>query len=116
MIKSQFSCCPLICMFSSREANKLINRVHERSIRIVSNYNASNFENLLEENKEITIHQRNLQVLMIEVYKIINGYAPPIMDNFFIFRENTRNSSSFQIISNRNKKNPVRYGSQTIFY
>ena len=100
MIKSQFYYCPLIWMFSSRKANNLINRIHERSIRIISGDNESNFENLLEKNKEITIHQRNLQVLMIEVYKIINGYAPPIMDNFFIFRENTHNLRNFQIILN----------------
>ena len=65
---------------------------------MVSGDNESNFQNLSENNKEITIHQRNLQVLMIEVYKIINGYAPPIMDNFFIFRENTHNLRNFQII------------------
>ena len=61
----------------------------ERFIRIVSGGNKSNFENLLEKSKEITIYQRNLQVLMIKVYKVINGYAPPIMGNIFIFRENT---------------------------
>ena len=115
MIKSQFSYCPLIWMFSSRKSNNLINRIHERSIRIVSSDNESNFENLLEKNKEITIHQRNLQILMIEVFKIINGYAPPIMDNFFIFRENTHNLRNFQIILNENKKT-VRYGSETISY
>ena len=60
-------------MFSTRKAKNLISRIHERSIRIVSGDNESNFENLLEKNKEITIHQRNLQVLMIEVFKIING-------------------------------------------
>ena len=91
MIKSQFSCCPLIWMFSSRKANNLINRIHERSIRIVSGNIESNFENLLEKNKEIIIPQRNLLVLMTEVFKIINRYAPPIMGNVFIFRENTHN-------------------------
>ena len=50
-------------MFSSRKANNLINRIHERSIRIVSGDNESNFENLLEKNKEITVHE-----MMIEVY------------------------------------------------
>ena len=104
MIKSQFSYCPLIWMFSSRKSNKLINRIHERSIRIVSSDNESSFENLLEKHKEITIHQRNLQILMIEVFKIINGCAPPIMDNFFIFRENTHNLRNFQITLNENKK------------
>ena len=90
MITSQFSYCPLIWIFS-RKANNLINRMHERSIRIVSGDIESNFENLLEKDKEITIHKRNLQVLIIQVDKIINGYALPTMDNFFIFRENTHN-------------------------
>ena len=79
MIKSQFSYCPLIWMFS-RKANNLINRMHERFIWIVSGDIESNFENLLEKNKKITIHKRKLQVLIIEVDKIINGYAPPTMD------------------------------------
>ena len=65
--------------------------MHERSIRIVSGEIESNFENLLEKDKEITIHKKNLQVLIIQVDKIINGYALPTMDNFFIFRENTHN-------------------------
>ena len=62
MIKSQFSYCPLIWMFSSRKTNNLMNRIHERSTRIRSVDNESNFENLLEKNKEIAIHQRNLLV------------------------------------------------------
>ena len=91
-------------MLSSRKANNLINRIHDRSIRTVSSDKESNFENLLGKNKEITIHQRNLQVLMTDVFKMINGYDPPIMDNFFIFRENTHNLRNFQIILNENKK------------
>ena len=53
--------------------NNLINRIRERSIRIVRGDNESSVENLLEKNKEITIHQINLQVLMIKIFKIING-------------------------------------------
>ena len=58
MIKSQFSYRPLIWMFSSKKSNNLINRIHERSIRIVSSDNESNFENLLEKNKEISAKKR----------------------------------------------------------
>ena len=102
-------------MFSSRKANNLINRLHERSIRIASGDDESNFENFLEKNRGITIHQRNFQVLMTEVCKMINGYDPPILDNFFIFRENTHNFRNFQIILNENKK-AVRYDSDAISY
>ena len=50
---------------------------------------------------------------MIEVYKIINGYATPIKANFFKFRENTHNLRNFQIILNKIKK-AVRYFSKAI--
>ena len=86
MIKCQSSYCPLIWMLSSRKASNFINRIHGRSIQIVSGVGQSNFENLSEKNKEITIHQINLQVLMIGVYKIINGYTPSILDNLLMFR------------------------------
>ena len=91
-------------MFSSRKANHLIKRIHERSIRIARGDDKTNFDNFSEKNREITIHQRNLQVLMIEVYKIINGCAPPIIDNFFIFRENTHNLRNFQNILKTKKQ------------
>ena len=52
---------------------------------------------------------------MIEVFKMINEYAPPIVNNFFIFRDNTHNLRHFQIIFNENKK-AERYGSEAISY
>ena len=69
----------------------------------------------LENNKDITVHQKNLQILMTEVYKNVNGEAPAIMKNLFIFRENIYNIKNFQIIANENK-NTVRYGLVTICY
>ena len=115
MIKSQFSYCPLVCMFSSRKSNNLINKIHERTLRIISNDNKSSFEQLLINDNDMTIHQRNLQVLMTEVYKIVNGYAPPIMQNLFLFRENVHNIRNFQDIANENK-HTVRYGLETVSY
>ena len=52
---------------------------------------------------------------MIEVFKILNGYAPSVMDNFFIFRKNTHNLINLQIISSENRKT-VRYGSKKVSY
>ena len=52
---------------------------------------------------------------MIEVFKMINGYAPPIMYYFFIFKENTHNLRNSQIILNENKI-AVRYGLEKISY
>ena len=120
MIMSQFSYCPIIWMFSSRRSNNLIKKVHERSLRLITNDENSSFETLLQNINDITVHQRNLQILMTEVYKIVKGEAPAIMKNLFNFRKNIHNIRNFQIIANENKnavsKNTMRYGFKTICY
>ena len=68
-------------MFSSRRSNNLINKVDERSLRLITNDENSSFETLLQNINDITVHQRNLQILMTEVYKIVKGEAPAIMKN-----------------------------------
>ena len=89
-------------MFSSRRSNNLINKVHERLLRLITNDESSSFKTLLQNINDITVHQRNLQILMTEVYKIIQGEAPAIMKNLFILRENIHNIRNFQIIANEN--------------
>ena len=60
MIRSQFSYCPLKWMFCSRKSNSLINKVHERPIRIVGNDKLSDFKRYLSSNDKINFHQKNL--------------------------------------------------------
>ena len=96
-------------MFSSRLSDNLINKVHERSLRLITNDENSSFETLLQKDEDITVHQTNLQVLMSQVYKIVKGEAPAIMKNLFIIRENTHNIRNFQVIANE-KKDKIRYG------
>ena len=102
-------------MFCSRDANNLIKNVQEGSLGLITNDKTSTFEHLLQTNNEITTHQRNLQVLMVEVFKIIDGLAPPIMEDFFLFHENTYNIRNFQITFNESKKT-VGYGLKTVKY
>ena len=40
-------------------------------------------ESLLERDKSVTIHYRNLQLLATEMYKLKNGLTPKIMQNYF---------------------------------
>ena len=94
MIKSQFAHCPLVWMFCFRQSSNLINKVHERALKLIYQDN-SNFEVLLEKQHDFSIHQRNLQVLMTEIYKILNGIAPPIMNSLFTFRLNQHNLTDF---------------------
>ena len=78
IIKSQFNYCPLVWMYCSRQSNNLIIRVHKRGLRLTyRNKTNKEFQQTLRGKNEPTIHQKNLQVLMTEVYKIVNGIAPP---------------------------------------
>ena len=102
-------------MFYSRKSNNLINKVQERALRLITNDYQSSFNILLDKCNEFSIQQRNLEALMIELYKIIHQIAPPIMNSLFVFRENTHNIRNYQILSN-NVRKTVRYGLETILY
>ena len=94
MIKSQFAYCPLVWMFCFRQSNNLINKVHERALKLIYQDN-SNFEVLLEKQHDFSIHQRNFQVLMTEIYKIVNGVSRHIMNSLFTFLLNQHNLRNF---------------------
>ena len=95
-------------MFCSRKFNNLINKIHERSLRISCKDQKTSYQNLLETHNDLTIHQINLQVLMTEIYKIVNGVVPPIMDPLFEFRSNEYNIGNFQVLST-NFRRTVNY-------
>ena len=68
-IVSSLSYCPLIWMFCGKTSNREINRIHKRALRILLNDYEASFEELLRRNNEQTVHTKNLQKLMTEVYK-----------------------------------------------
>ena len=72
-------------MFCLRNTNNLINKIQEISLRFIISVKTSTFE---QASKEMTTHQKNLQVLMGEAFKIVDGFTPPIMDDFFLFPGN----------------------------
>ena len=72
-IISQFNYCLLIWMIHNKGHNNKISHIHDRALRIVHNdYNCS-FVDLLNKDKSVTIHQRNLQQLAIETFKVKIG-------------------------------------------
>ena len=67
-IFSQFGYCPLAWMFYSRKLNNRINYIHERALRIAYRDYESTFQQLLKQNKSVSIHQRNLKILATEIF------------------------------------------------
>ena len=68
-------------MFCSRKSKNLIKLVHGRSLRIVVNDKLSDFKTLFSDSDKIKIHQKNLQILTMEVYKIIKGNEKKLYNN-----------------------------------
>ena len=59
-------------MFHDRNINNKINRIQEGALRFVDKDNASHFEQLLENDNSVSIHQKIVQLLLIEIYKTKN--------------------------------------------
>ena len=97
--KSQFSYCPLSWMFHSRTSNSKINRLQEICLHIIYSYNTSSFTDLLEIDKSVSVHYRNIQVLATELQKFVNGESPTLVSDSFKLNNmtlyNTRNRSTF---------------------
>ena len=74
---------PRAWMFHSRKLNNEINRLHERCLRIMYNDSSSTFERLLTKDNSISIHDRNLQVLAIETFKLYTEQGPDTLQDVF---------------------------------
>ena len=76
-------------MIHNRGLNNKINHIHERDLRITYDDCSSSFEDLLNKDKSVTIHRRNLQQLATEIFKVKIGIAPIIIKEIFTFVENS---------------------------
>ena len=56
-IASKFGYCPLVWMFHSRKLYGRVNKLHERTLRIVYQDYASSFTELLEKDNSSTIQK-----------------------------------------------------------
>ena len=76
-------------MFCSKKMNKKINHIHERALRLVHDNYTSTFSDLLELDKTLSIHHRNIHSLATEMYKVKNNISPPFMKELFTYNEET---------------------------
>ena len=112
-IMSQFNYCSLVWMFHSRTLNTKINKLHERALRLVYKNDSLTFQDLLELDNSFTVHERNIQKLATEMYKVKNHLSPLPMQNLF-----SEQNISYELRSERCWEVPqvrtVNNGTETI--
>ena len=115
VVKSQFNYCPLVWIFCSRISNNMISKVYERALRVILGDDLSTFESLLQNNKDVYNHHKDIQSLMIETFKIKNELASPIFDSMFERRNEYYNLRNFQKFLTERKRT-LHYDLETLSY
>ena len=103
----------VLATLSDRTINNKVNKIRERALRIVCKDSENDFVNNV--NSSVTSHKRNLQLLMIEIFKTKNDLSPTFMKDIFAERDSyysLRNASHLQLPKVRT---PI-YGTETIQY
>ena len=52
-------------------------------MRLIYGDKTSSFEELLDQDKSISIHTKNMQMLATEMFKVYRGMSPPIISELF---------------------------------
>ena len=77
---------------------------------------ASSFTELLEKDNSTTIHNRNIQLLATELFKVKNGLSPPFMNEIFVENAqhyyNLRKKTEFK----KNNVKTVYSGTETLIW
>ena len=84
-------------MCHSRKLSDKINWLHGKSLHIIYNDKVSSYGELLCKDGSVSMHHKNLENFVIEIYKVVSGLCPKIMNEVFQFQiqnhHNLRNSS-----------------------
>ena len=113
-VQSQFSFAPLVWMLCGKDANKKINRVHYKFLQVIYEDYTSTFEQLLNKYNAFTIHQRNIQNLLIEMHKVKYKHGPMLLNDIF----KTSNFKLHALRSNKDFSRPkiksTKYGEKSL--
>ena len=102
-------------MFCYRRIMHKMNKIHERSLRLLLKNYKDGFQDLLRTSGDISIHQRCINFLLTEVYKYIYVLSPEIMNEVFSTRANICNTRQFNVFATHIPTSN-RYGLNSIPY
>ena len=96
-------------MCHSRTFNNEINRLHERCLKIAYSDKRSSFQNLLDQDRSVSVHTCNLQTIATEMYAVSKKIAD-------IFSSNSNYNLRYQFEFGRPLVKSAFNGTETISY
>ena len=85
-IDSLFNYAPLLWMFCRKTLYSKIEKIHHKTLKVIYESNDT-YENLLLRSNTVSVHQRHIRFLMIEIYKSISQFKPQFMWSFFTHKD-----------------------------
>ena len=83
LVLSNFSYCPLIWSFLSARQCSKIDKIIEKSLKVIDNENSLTYKELLNKYEQSSIKHRAHKVIATEIYKTFNNLNPEYMRKIF---------------------------------
>ena len=112
-VLSNFNYCPLVWHFYSSKSLKKIEKIQERTLRILYNDSTSDYNQLLNKSSKASMEVKCLRNLALEIFKTLNHLNPEYMKEIF-YKTTNLTHRPFNIKVNQN--NTTKYGNNTTKY
>ena len=113
-IISQVNYCPLVWMVHTKQLNNRINSLHGKALRVTYQDRNSSFTELLNLDKSVSSHYRNIKYLLRKIYKVKMGLSPPIMSDIFSLSENSSYNLRCGVTVNGRNIRTSKFGFETV--
>ena len=113
-IRSNFEYCPLVWHFCGKTNNNKLEKIQERSLRILQDTNELSYEELLNRNGSSTLLLHRIKLLLLETYKSFHGMNANCLHNIFKFKCTSHERRSVKLI--QPKRRTSSYGLRSFSY
>ena len=74
--------------FSSKKSQNKMERIHERSLKLLSNDYLSSYAECLEKSTSVSMETKKLRRIIYEIFKTLNNLNPVFMTDIFHYSAN----------------------------
>ena len=87
-VHSNFNYGCLIWHFSSKKSQNKVEKIHERSLKFLSNDYLSSYAELLEKSTSVSMETKRLRTMVYEIFKTLNNLNPVFRKDIFHYSPN----------------------------